>query len=93
MGDLPHWPTFAAPLTALADSGADPKAASQLDRAVTDRLTLAAVAVNDPESHQNGLARSLRDSALHQGQQTAILVRTWEAAVEGRPGGRTPHPR
>ena len=72
---------------ALAHSGADPKATAQLSRASRDRLTLdarlAAVAVDDPEHHLNGLAQSLRDSALPQGQQTAILVRAWEAAVEG----------
>ena len=72
---------------ALADSGADPEATAQLSRASRDRLTLdarlAAVAVDDPEYHLNGLAQSLRDSALPQGQQTAILVRAWEAAVEG----------
>ena len=72
---------------ALADSSADEQAAAQLDKASRDRLTLdarlAAVAVDDPETHLNGLAQSLRDSGLPQGQQTAILVRAWEAAVEG----------
>ena len=72
---------------ALADSGTDPKATAQLSRASRDRLTLdarlAAVAVDNPESHLNGLAKSLRDSGLPQDQQTAILVRAWEAAVEG----------
>ena len=71
---------------ALTDSGADEQAAAQLDRASRDRLTLdarlAAVAVDNPESQLNGLAQSLRDSGLPQGQQTAILVRAWEAAVE-----------
>ena len=44
---------------------------------------LDAAAVDDPEYHMDGLANSLRDSGLPQGQQTAILVRAWEAAVEG----------
>ena len=70
----------------LADSGADRQAAAQLDRASRDRLTLdarlAAVATSDPEYHLNGLAQSLRDSGATQGQQTAVLVRAWEAAVE-----------
>ena len=72
---------------ALADSGADEQAAAQLDKASRDRITLdarlAAVAVDDPETHLNGLAQSLLDSGLPQGQQTAILVRAWEAAVQG----------
>ena len=73
------------------------QATAQLDKASQDRLTLdarlAAIATSDPEAHLNGLAQSLRDSGLPQGQQTAILVRAWEAAVEEHPGGRTPHPR
>ena len=72
---------------ALADSGADRKAAEQLERASTDRLTLdarlAALAVDDPETHLNELAQSLRQSGLNPGQQTALLIRAWEAAVEG----------
>ena len=72
---------------ALADSGTDRQATARLDKASRDRLTLdarlAAVAVDDPDAHLNGLAQSLRDSGLTQGQQTAILVRAWEAAVEG----------
>ena len=66
---------------------ADPQAAAQLSRASTDRLMLdtrlAAIATSDPEAHLNGLSQSLRNSGLPQGQQTAILVRAWEAAVEG----------
>ena len=44
---------------------------------------LAVVAVDDPESHLNGLAESLRDSGLPQGQQGTLLIRAWEAAVKG----------
>ena len=72
---------------ALADSGADRKAAEELERAATGRLTLdaklAALAVDDPEPHLNDLSQALRQSDLDQGQQTALLVRAWEAAVEG----------
>ncbi len=72
---------------ALADTGADQKSAAQLEKASTDRLMLgarlAAVAVNDPESHLTDLAQSLRDSGLPQDQLHAILVPAWEAAVEG----------
>ncbi len=71
----------------LADSGADRQATAQLDKASRDRLTLdarlGAVAVENPESHLADLAQSLRDSKLPQGQQTAILIRAWEAVVEG----------
>ncbi len=71
----------------LGDSGADRQATTKLDKASRDRLTLdarlAAIATSDPEAHLNALARSLRESRLPQGQQTAILIRAWEAAVEG----------
>ena len=71
---------------ALADSDADRQATAQLDKASRDRLTLdarlAGIATSDPEAHLNGLAQSLRQSGLPQGQQTAILIRAWEAAVE-----------
>ena len=70
----------------LADSGADEQATALLDKASRDRLTfdarLAAVAVEDPESHLADLTESLRDSVLPQSQQTEILIRAWEAAVE-----------
>ena len=72
---------------ALADSGADRKASQQLERASTDRLTLdarlAALAVEDPNTHLRELADSLRQSGLNPGQQTALLIRAWEASVEG----------
>ena len=71
----------------LADSGADRQATAQLDKASRDRLTLdarlGAVAVENPEPHLADLAQSLRDSKVPQGQQTAILIRAWEAVVEG----------
>ena len=72
---------------ALDPSAADTSAATQLERASTDRLTLdarlAAIATDDPDTHLNELAQSLRDSGLPDGRQTALLVRAWEAAVEG----------
>ena len=72
---------------ALDSEGIDRKAAAQLDKASTDRLTLdarlAAIAVENPHAHLNELTASLRQSGLNQGQQTALLVRAWEAAVEG----------
>ncbi len=71
----------------LADSEADEHAAAQIDKASRDRLILdarlAVLAVEDPEAHLRDLTCSLQESGLPQGQQTAILVRAWEAAVEG----------
>ena len=72
---------------ALDSSTADQKATAQLERASTDRLTLdarlAAIATDDPDTHLNELTESLNDSGLPDGRQTAILIRAWEAAVEG----------
>jgi len=72
---------------ALEDSGADRKATEELEKAATDRITfdarLAAVAVENPEHHLEELAQSLRRSSLNPSQQTALLIRAWEAAVEG----------
>ena len=71
---------------ALADSGTDRKAAEEIERAAVDRLTqgarLAAIAVDDPDTHLGELTQSLRGSALIQEQQTALLVRAWGAPTE-----------
>ena len=70
----------------LVDTGADRKEAEQVEHASTKRLILdarlAALAVDDPETQLNVLAQSLRQSGLNLGQQTALLVRASEAAVE-----------
>ena len=50
---------------------------------MTPDARLAAAAVENPDTHLIGLPQSVRDSGLPQGQQTAVLVRAWEAAVEG----------
>ena len=72
---------------ALDTASADQQASEQLDRASRDRLMLdarlAALAVDDPDTHLDELGEALKNSGLHQGQQTALLVRAWEAAVEG----------
>ena len=44
---------------------------------------LAAVAVEDADAHLRDLTDSLRQSHLYRDQQAALLVRAWEAAVEG----------
>ena len=63
---------------ALDYTTADQQASEQLERASTERLTLdarwAAIAVDDPETHLDGLELALRDSDLPEGQRTAFLI-------------------
>ncbi len=70
----------------LADSAADKKATAQLNRASRDRLMLdarlAAIAVDDPETHLRELSESLRQSTLYGDEKQNLLERAWEAAVE-----------
>ena len=70
----------------LDSNKADPKAAAQLNRASQDRLMLdarlAAIAVDDPETHLRELSESLRQSTLYGDEKQNLLVRAWEAAVE-----------
>lgn len=72
---------------ALDSANIDRKAAAELEQASTDRLMLdarlAAIAVENPDAHLNELTASLRQSGMPLAQQTALLVRAWEAAVEG----------
>ena len=72
---------------ALAEAGADRKAAEQLERAAADRLMLdarlAAIAVEGADAHLRDLTDALRQSSLYREQQDALLVRAWETAVEG----------
>ena len=72
---------------ALDATTADQKATTLLERASTDRLTLdarlAAIATDDPDTHLNELAESLSTTGLPQDQQTGILTRALEAAVQG----------
>ena len=60
---------------ALDSAGIDRKAAEQFEHASTDRLML--------DAHLRDLTHSLQQSHLHQDQQDTLLVRAWEAAVEG----------
>ena len=72
---------------AMDSAGIDRKAAEQLERASTDRLMLdarlAAIAVEGADAHLRDLTHSLQQSRLYRDQQDALLVRAWEAAVEG----------
>ena len=71
----------------MDSAGIDRKAAEQLERASTDRLMLdarlAAIAVEGADAHLRDLTHSLQQSRLYRDQQDALLVRAWEAAVEG----------
>ena len=61
---------------ALQSGEADKKVSFQLERASIDRLTLdarlAAIAIDDPNTHLTELAESLRNSGLLHGQQTSL---------------------
>ena len=63
---------------ALDKAGADPTAATQLERASRNRITfdarLAALAVQDQDTQLLGLMESLRDSRLTQEQRTNLLI-------------------
>ena len=65
----------------------DRKATGQLEKAPIDRLALdarlAAIATEDPDTYLDELTESLRQSGMPQAQQTDLLVRDWEAAIEG----------
>ena len=58
-----------------------------LDQAARDRLMLdarlAALAVQNGQSHLNDLAQSLRELNLPPAEKQALLSQAWEAAVEG----------
>ena len=72
---------------AMYPPGIDRKAAEQLERASTDRLMLDArldaIAVEGADAHLRDLTHSLQQFRFYPDQQTALLVRAWEAAVEG----------
>ena len=72
---------------ALGSDTADPGAMGQLDRASKDRLMLdarlAAISVFDGGAHLESLNETLRQSTLYKDEQSMLLVRAWEAAVEG----------
>ena len=68
---------------AMDSADIDRKAIEQLERASTDRLMLAAIAVEGTDTHLRDLTDSLRQSRLYREQQDALLVQAWEAAVEG----------
>ena len=72
---------------ALNSSDLHQTATEHLERASTDRITLearlAAIAVRDQESHLHDISQSLTQSGLAKDLQAALLLRAWEAAVEG----------
>ena len=72
---------------ALGSDTADPGTMDQLNMASRDRLMLdarlAAIATFDGRSHLESLTGTLRESNVSQDEQSMLLVRAWEAAVEG----------
>ena len=74
-------------LLALRQNTDDVDAMDQLGRASRDRLMLdarlAAIAVFDGGTHLDSLTETLRQSSLYKDEQAMLLVRAWEAAVEG----------
>ena len=72
---------------ALEDSAADPKTLGNLDRASTDRIMmeagLAAIFTRSGDDHLRELTLALRQSNLGRDETNRLLIRDWEAAVEG----------
>ena len=72
---------------ALEDNPEARAESETLGRAATDRLMLdarlAAIAANNGDSHLKDLEGALREAGLDQANRGRLLVRAWEAAVEG----------
>ena len=82
---------------ALDPSAADTSAATQLERASTERLTLdarlAAIATDDPDTHLNELGESLSTLRTPPGPADGTARPRLGGGCGRRPRGRTPHPR
>lgn len=78
---------FRDQLTIDADSREDTEALHQIDRAARARLTtharVAALDTSGGSNHLESLASALADSGLSDTAQRELVVRGWEAAVEG----------
>ena len=72
---------------ALEDSSTDSKTLATLDRASSDRLImearLAAISVQDGVLHLQDLSAAIRQADMDHDEARGILVRAWEAAIEG----------
>ena len=72
---------------ALEDNAADADAIWDLDQASGQRLMLearlAAISVQDGDGHLRDLEDALQEASLDFHQRRRILIRAWEAAVEG----------
>ena len=72
---------------ALENSAADHGTLAELDRAGADRVMLearlAAVSVQDGDSHLQDLALSIRQAGLGQDEANRLLIQAWETAVQG----------
>ena len=72
---------------ALEDQTADPKDLGALDRASTNRIMmearLAAISPRDGDQHLQDLSLAIRQAGLAGVKAKGLLLRAWEAAVEG----------
>ena len=72
---------------ALEDSAADPKAITPLDRASSDRIMIEGQASRHLRHGRRpappDLADAIRQTGMDDGQTKELLLRAWEAAVEG----------
>ena len=72
---------------ALEDSAADSKTMDTLDSASSDRIMmearLAAISVHDGDAYLRDLADAIRQAGLDRDETNRLLIRAWEAAVEG----------
>ena len=72
---------------ALENSAADSKTLGTLDRASSDRLImearLAAISPNAGDQHLQELMDAILQADLDPGETNLLLIRAWEAAVEG----------
>ena len=72
---------------ALEDSAGDSKTLATLDRASSDLIMmearLAAISVHDGDQHLQELMDAIRQADLDRDKTNRLLIRAWEAAVEG----------
>ena len=72
---------------ALENRAADPGSLAELDRAGANRVMLearlAAVSVQDGDSHLQNLTLSIRQAGLGREEANRLLIQAWEATVEG----------
>ena len=72
---------------AMHPNNADTQAAAKLNQATTDWLILdarlAALAIDDPETHLHDLTAAFRQAGMTPAEGNDLLTQAWEATVEG----------